>query len=282
MTKSTLYLVPTPIGNLEDITLRAIRILKEVDFIYAEDTRTSGVLLKHYEIKNNLRSYHKFNEKAKCNEMISLLLEGKNIAIISDAGSPGISDPSNIIINEIISNPKYIDNVSIIPLPGATAIIPALTASGFNTDNFIMLGFLPSKKKDKEALLNKVKDLNMPVCFYEAPHRLEKFLNELFKYFNNADIVIAREISKKFENWYRGKLKDILTNLDSINIKGEFVIIALPEKSTNKQDETQIITDLYKNKYTEISISKAVKIIAKETNIAKNIVYKTLLKEATK
>jgi 16S rRNA (cytidine1402-2'-O)-methyltransferase len=277
MSKSTLYLVPTPIGNLEDITIRAIRILKEVDFIYAEDTRTSGIFLKHYEIKNNLRSYHKFNEKAKCEEIINLLLEGKNIAIISDAGSPGISDPSNMIVKELISHPTYLEKTSIVPLPGATAIIPALTASGFNTDNFIMLGFLPSKKKDKEALLDKVKNLEMPICFYEAPHRLEKFLNELFKYFNNADIVIAREISKKFESWYRGKLKDILTNLDSINIKGEFVIIALPEKATNEKDETQIIIDLYKNKYTEISISKAAKIIAKETNISKNIVYETLL-----
>jgi len=277
MTKSTLYLVPTPIGNLEDITLRAIRILKEVDYIYAEDTRTSGVLLKHYEIKNNLRSYHKFNEKTKCNEIISLLLEGKNIAIISDAGSPGISDPSNIVIKEIINNPDYLETISITPLPGATAIIPALTASGLNTDNFIMLGFLPSKQKDKDALLTKVKELNMPVCFYEAPHRLEKFLNELRLYFNNADIAIAREISKKFESWHRGKLDDLILNITDINIKGEFVIIALPEQLDQHIDETKLILKLYKEKYNDSSISKASKMIANETGIAKNKVYEMLL-----
>lgn len=277
MQKSILYLVPTPVGNLEDISLRAIKVLRTVNYIFAEDTRTSGILLKHYSIKNNLKSYHKFNEKSRSEEIINLLLSGNNIAIISDAGTPGISDPSNIIVKEILSDKQYFEKIDIIALPGATAMIPALVASGFDTERFFMAGFLPQKNKDKDSLLSQLSELNCPVIFYEAPHRIFKFLTELKQFFRNADIVIAREISKKFETWHRGKLDYFLENQEVVNLKGEFVIIALPEKA-QKLNETDLIIKIYNDKYNEISVSKACKIIAKETGISKNIVYDILLR----
>lgn len=267
-----LYLVPTPVGNLADMTFRSIQVLKDVDLIYAEDTRTSNYLLQHYNIKTSMKSYHKFNEKSRCDEILEILLSGKTVAIISDAGSPGISDPSNIIVKELIKR-----NIQICALPGATALIPALTASGFDTERFYMAGFLPSKKLDKDRLLNNLKNFDIPVIFYEAPHRLQKFLIEIKEFFGNADISIAREISKLYESYYRGKLDEILESFDEIVLKGEFVIVLIPEKKEiNNHD---LIIELYQQKYSDEKVSKASKLIANDLNLPKNLVYETLLKQ---
>ena len=270
MEYGTLYLVPTPIGNLADMTYRGVQTLNDVDVIYAEDTRTSGILLKHYDIKTPMKSYHKFNEKERCNEIVEYLKAGKSIAIISDAGTPGISDPSNIIIKEMIKHGLQVSS-----LPGATALIPALTASGFDTQQFHVVGFLPNKKQEKERLLNKLKALEIPLIFYEAPHRLEKFLNEIKEFFNNADICIAREISKLYETYYRGKLFDILDNIDQITLKGEFVVVAVPKKT--EIDEKEAISRLYQDKYKDEKIANASKLIAQELALPKNMVYGILL-----
>jgi len=266
-----LYLVPTPIGNLADMTYRGVLVLKEVDLIYAEDTRTSGILLAHYDIKTSLKSYHKFNEKERCEEIIGHLRVGKNIAIISDAGTPGIADPSNIVVKEVIS-----EGFQINPLPGATALIPALVSSGFDTQQFYMAGFLPSKKQQKEKLLSKLKAFDIPIVFYEAPHRLEKFLHEIKDFFNNADVCIARELTKLYESFYRGKLYDILENFDSIVLKGEFVIVVIPEKV--KIELKEEVLDLYHNKYKDEKVAKASRLIAEELGVSKNRVYEVLIK----
>ena len=279
-----LYLVPTPIGNLADMTYRAVQVLSEVDFIYSEDTRTSGILLKHYEINTPQRSYHKFNEKERCEEILKLLKEGKTIAIISDAGTPGISDPSNIIVKEVLKN-----NIKICPLPGATALIPALVASGFDTERFFMVGFLPTKKKVRDQLFNTIKTLNTPVIFYEAPQRMHKTLIELKNIFFEAEVCIAREISKFYETFYHGKLSEILENINKIIFKGEFVIVMLPEKNIlyndffyqgnmNQNDIEKAIIERYKNVYKNEKVSTVSKYLANEFNISKNDIYDILIK----
>ena len=273
---STLYLVPTPIGNLADMTFRAVEVLKEVDFIYSEDTRTSGILLKHYGISTPQRSYHKFNEKERCEEIINLLKEGKNIAIISDAGTPGISDPSNIIVKEAI---KY--DIKVCPLPGATALIPALVASGFDTEMFFMVGFLPIKKKDRERILNTLKTLKDTFIFYEAPHRLARTLTDIKNTFFEADICIAREISKIYESFYRGSLSDILENIDKIVLKGEFVIVLSPKKDHHNfidvKELEKAILKRYKEVYINEKQSTASRYLAAEFNMPKNEIYQIIV-----
>jgi 16S rRNA (cytidine1402-2'-O)-methyltransferase len=273
MEKGVIYIVPTPIGNLSDMTFRAIEVLKAVNVIYAEDTRVSKILLNHYSVKTPLKSYHKFNEKARCEEIILLLNKGESVAIISDAGTPGISDPSNIIIQEVIKH-----DVKVCPLPGATAVIPALVASGFNTDNFCMIGFLPKKKADKEKVLEKLRKLEMPIVFYESPHRLLRFLEEIREYFPSADVSIAREISKIYESFIRGKLDDVIRNSEDIPLKGEFVIVVLPsnEKPLDVPNEVMKLKEVY---YNTLTISEATRHIARDLSISRNEVYRALLNE---
>jgi len=268
---ATLYLVPTPIGNLEDITFRAVRVLKEADCIYAEDTRTSRILLQHYKITTPVKSYHQHNEKARSTEIIKLLTEGHSVAIISDAGSPGISDPSNVIVREAIAQ-----GIAVCPLPGATAVIPALCASGFNTSMFYMVGFLPTAKKQCDALLRQLSGFDVPIVIYEAPHRLLKCLTILLNHFGDADVSIARELSKVYETFYRGKLTSIFANFADIVLKGEFVIVVIPEKRV--VDYASQIADLYNVKYAQENVTTASKLIAAELAISKNIVYETLIK----
>jgi len=266
----TLYLIPTPIGNLADITYRSVKTLSEVDIIYAEDTRTSKILLDHYKISTPLKSYHQHNEKSRSAEIIKQLKDGKNIAIISDAGTPGISDPANIIVKDAIAH-----GIQVCPLPGATALIPALIASGFDTSMFYMAGFLPKKPKERDFLLQSLKTLNIPIIIYEAPHRLEKTLSTLREHFGNADISIARELTKIYETFYRGCLDDIIQSLADITLKGEFVIVVLPTLA--EIDYVSKITFLYNSKYAGENLSTASKLIATELSISRKMVYETLL-----
>jgi len=266
-----LYLVPTPIGNLADITYRAVKILSEVDVIYAEDTRTSKVLLDHYHITTPLKSYHQHNEKARSSEIVKQLIDGKNIAIISDAGTPGISDPSHIVVKEAISR-----SITVCPLPGATALIPALVASGFDTSMFYMVGFLPKKVKERDILLSHLSSFDIPIVIYEAPHRLEKTLAVIKESFRNADICIARELSKIYETFYRGKLEDILQSFNNIVLKGEFVIVVIPENI--EIDNTSAIYQIYTAKYANEKISDASKYIAAELGVSRKYVYEMLLR----
>ncbi len=258
------------------MTYRAVEVLNDVDIIYAEDTRTSRVLLNHYDIKTPLYSYHKFNEKKRCDEMIDKLNNGMSIAIISDAGSPGISDPSNIIVIEAIRH-----QLTICPLPGATALIPALTGSGFNSDKFTMIGFLPSKKSERQRLLDSLLSHPYPVIFYESPHHLLDTLNLLFEQFGDREVCIARELTKMFETWYRHNLSVFLENPQSIVLKGEFVIVMNKSDCAVEYSVEKIMAhaELLKNTMSMSEISKQ---IARDTGLHKKEIYDILLENQLK
>tara|TARA_B100000965_G_C19414107_1_gene679097 strand:+ start:48 stop:716 length:669 start_codon:yes stop_codon:yes gene_type:complete len=220
---SKLFIVPTPIGNLGDITFRAIETLKSVDLILAEDTRTSSKLLKHYNIKNSTESYHMHNEHKKLIAIIDKLNSGYEIALISDAGTPGISDPGFLLVRECIKN-----KIEIECLPGATAFIPALVNSGLPSDRFLFEGFLPVKK-GRTKRLKELADENKTVVFYESPHRVLKTLNDLSAYFKEESRVsISRELTKIHEETFRGTVKDSIEHFEKKKPKGEFVIILSP------------------------------------------------------
>jgi 16S rRNA (cytidine1402-2'-O)-methyltransferase len=221
-----LYIVATPIGNLKDITLRAIEVLKEVDFILAEDTRKTKILLDHYQIEKPLISYHQHSKLEKINQIINLLKAGKNLALVSEAGTPGISDPGNKLIEKVIESLG--NKVEIIPIPGPSALTCAASISGFPMDKFLFLGFLPSKRKRKKFFEEIVKS-KYPVILYESPYRILKTLKELheveMKLNKELNIVVCRELTKKFETIYRGKIEEVAEKIKNDKIKGEFVIV---------------------------------------------------------
>ena len=214
-----LYIVPTPVGNLEDMTLRAVRVLKEADLILAEDTRTSSVLLKHYDIHKPLRSHHKFNEHKASQEVVNELIAGRNIALISDAGTPGISDPGFFLARLCAA-----EGIDVQTLPGPTACIPALVSSGLPCDRFCFEGFLPVKK-GRQTLLQKLAEEPRTMVFYESPYRLVKTLEQFAQYFGeDRPCCVSREISKKFEEHRRGSIAEVLAHFKQTEPKGEIVI----------------------------------------------------------
>ncbi len=217
-----LYLVPTPIGNLEDITLRALRILKEVDLILAEDTRTSAPMLKHFDIHQKVFSHHQHNEHQSAGEVIRFLKEGKNIALISDAGTPAISDPGFYLVREALKN-----EIAVECLPGATAFVPALVNSGFPTDRFCFEGFLPLKK-GRQTRYKFLAQEERTLILYESPHRLLKTLDEIAIYFGaERQISVSRELTKMFEETVRGTVAEVKTYFETHPLKGEFVICVM-------------------------------------------------------
>jgi len=225
----TLYLVATPIGNLDDITYRAVKILSGVDFIAAEDTRKTKFLLDHYSIQKELVSYFAFNEAKRTPELIGKLKQGVSIAIVSDAGTPGISDPAYRLVKAAIE-----ENINIIPIPGATAFISALVASGLPTENFVFEGFLPHKK-GRKTKLKELSSETRTIILYESPHRILKLLNELLISLGERKIVVARELTKKFEEIFRGSTSEAVNHFSSKSIKGEFVLI-ISGKSKKETD----------------------------------------------
>ena len=215
-----LYVVPTPVGNLEDMTFRAVRILKEVDLILAEDTRTSGVLLKHYEIKNAMLSHHKFNEHQTVDSVVNRLLAGENVALISDAGTPGISDPGFLVVRECVRK-----GVEVECLPGATAFVPAIVSSGLPNDKFCFEGFLP-QKKGRQTRLKELATEYRSTIFYESPHRVLKTLMQFAEYFGeDREASVSREISKVHAETVRGTLKELVQHFTENEPRGEFVSV---------------------------------------------------------
>lgn len=219
---STLYIVATPIGNLEDCSKRALRILSEVDLILCEDTRVTKKLLDHYQIKTPTLSYHQHSKLKKVDYILDLLKQNKNLALVSDAGTPGISDPGNKLISAIIASPGLV--VRIVPLPGPSAVTAAASISGFPLDKFIFMGFPPTKKKRKKFFEEIVKT-KYPIIFYESPYRIIKTLKELSSFIENREIVVCRELTKKFETIYRGKIGEVVKKVEKDKIKGEFVVV---------------------------------------------------------
>jgi len=218
--KGTLYIVSTPIGNMEDITIRALRILKEVDLIAAEDTRRTGLLLKHFGIQAPLTSYFEGNELRKREFILAKLKEGKNVALVSDAGTPGISDPGFRLIQLAIEN-----QLPIIPIPGSSAVITALSVSGLPTDAFLFKGFLPHKSKKRRDLLKELENVRETLVFYESPHRISETLRDILEILGDREIVLTRELTKVYEEIIRGKVSEILNQVGDRTLKGEITLV---------------------------------------------------------
>ena len=271
-----LYLVATPIGNLEDITLRALRILKEVDIIATEDTRHTLGLLNHFEISKPLISYYKQNESTRSEELVEKLKAGKNIAVVSDAGTPGISDPGEQIVRTCIEN-----NIEIIPIPGACAMVNALITSGMSTREFSFIGFLSAVKKYRKDKLEEIKYETRTLIFYEAPHKLKNTLEDMLEILGDRNIVLAREITKIHEEFIRGEISKIIEKLD--DIKGEFVIIVEGNCESKKDIELKELNNLSMDKHYEfyeksgMSKKEIIKQIAKDRGVNKNEIYQIFL-----
>ena len=216
----TLYLVATPIGNLEDITLRALRTLKECDVVAAEDTRRTGLLLKHFAISKPLLSYFQFNEAKRSEEILERLRRGEKVALVTDAGSPGISDPGERVVKAAVAAGLRVE-----PVPGASALVAALTASGLATDEFHFIGFLPHKSGQRRSRLERMKTVPGTLVLYESPYRIEKLLGELCDVFPERQVVLAREITKKFEEFLRGRPVELREAVRNRSLKGEFVVL---------------------------------------------------------
>lgn len=265
--KSTLYLIPTPIGNLEDITIRSLNVLKKIKVVFSEDTRITSLLLKNYEINAKLYSLHEHNEDKVKEKVLEFLENGEDIAIVTDRGTPIISDPGYKTVAYVASQ-----GYNIVSLPGATAFVPALTVSGIEPQPFLFYGFLNSKDSKKRRELEKIKQLEYTIIFYEAPHRIFDTLNMMLTVLGNRKISISREISKKYESVYRGDIENLLKNFPVL--KGEFVIVLEGNKKLVHNEVNININELV-DEYARLghSISESIKYISKKYNISKNIVY---------
>ena len=268
--KGKLYIVATPIGNLEDITIRALKILKEVDLIAAEDTRQTLKLLNHFEISKPLISYHRHNEDVKSNILIEKLQEGQNIALVSDAGTPGICDPGEEVIRKAIE-----EGITVIPIPGACAMINALIVSGLPTKEFNFLGFLPLNKKLRKEKLNEIEKSEKTIIIYEAPHKMKSTLLDLKNILKNRKIVLARELTKIHEEFIRKNIDELLQEID--NLKGEMILIIEGNKIENKEENELNNLSLEEHyKYYEkqgLDKKEIIKKIAKDRNVNKNEIY---------
>ena len=269
-----LYLVATPIGNLEDITFRAINILKQVDLIAAEDTRHTLKLLNYYEISKPLISYHRHNEELKVDILINKLLEGKNIAIVTDAGTPGISDPGEEVVKQAIKQ-----NIEIIPIPGACALINALIPSGLNTKEFAFYGFLPLNKKNRKNILERIKKEDKTIILYEAPHKLTKTLEDILESIGNVNCVIAKELTKIHEKFERNNIYNLIEELNKQEkIKGEYIIL-LDMNFNQREEKEEILNKSIEEQYEFYKLQgmekkEIIKQIAKNKNVPKNEIYK--------
>ncbi len=264
----TLYLVPTPIGNLEDMTYRSINILNTVEVIFSEDTRVTLQLLNHFDIKKKLIALHDHNEDSEKEKVLEYLKNGKSIAIVTDRGTPIISDPGYKTVKYVTDN-----GYNVVGLPGANAFVPALITSGIEPSPFMFYGFLNSKDSKRKTELENLKFCKYTIIFYEAPHRIKKTMEEILEIFGDRQVSLSREISKKFESIYRGNISDLLPTLD--NIKGEFVIVVSPYKEDNSNNNKLSIIDNIKL-YIEngMEVMDAIKRVAKERNIPKNEIYR--------
>lgn len=273
-----LYIVGTPIGNLEDITFRALRILKEVDLIAAEDTRHTLKLLNHFDIKKSLISCHKFNEYEKAGKLLELLNEGKDIALVSDAGMPGISDPGSILIAQAIDS-----QIEVIPIPGPSALITALVASGLSTDSFMFVGFLPRKSREIQDTLRKISGFDGTLIFYEAPHRIMATIKKLYEVLGNRRAVLARELTKIHEEFIRTDLESLLLNNNEEKLIGEMVIMVAGNSGEVSTESEEPEFDLAKA-FAEIkkdgsSLKEELKKIAKKTDKTPKELYRLYLEQ---
>ncbi len=262
----SLYLIPTPIGNMEDITIRSINLLKSCDIIFSEDTRETLKLLKYYDINKKLISYHKFNEDVVKDKIIVELSNGKNVALVSDRGTPSISDPGYVAAYNAIKM-----GYNVIALPGATAFVPALVMSGLNPNKFTFYGFLDNKKSQKSKELKSLVDNKYTMIFYESPYRIKETLKMIKDILGDRKICVAREISKKYEEVYRGTSDDVLKEIE--DPKGEFVIIVEGNQKQDNYDDIDIMEHIKELIDNGLSEKDAIKKVAKLHSLEKNVVY---------
>lgn len=264
--KPSLYLVPTPIGNLEDITVRALNILKDVDVVLCEDTRDTGLLLNHFQIKKKLISCHEYNEEKQISTVLSLLSDGLNIALVTDQGTPIISDPGFVISRAVIQA-----GYSVISLPGPTAFVPALTSSGIDPSPFLFYGFLNSKKNKQIEELNCLKKIKYTMIFYESVHRLQSTLENMLSVFGDRNIAVCRELSKIHEEICRDKISNILPIVSSM--RGEFVLVVDGNKEQIDYSNLDVVSHVQLYLDDDMSEKEAIKLVAKERGVAKSIIY---------
>ncbi len=271
--RGKLYLVSTPIGNLEDITLRALRILKEVDLIAAEDTRHTRKLLSHYDIHKPLISYHEHNQREKEEFLLEEIKKGKNLALVTDAGTPGISDPGVNLVKRFLQ-----ESIPVIPIPGPSALIAALSISGLPTESFIFYGFLPHKHSARQRMFSSLKDRPETLVFFESPQRLKACLQDALKTFGDRQAVVAREITKIFEEVYRGKLAKIIKEIEGKEIKGEITLVIAGSPAAKEVDEaflSQLIKEYLNN--GQLSLKEMVTLLSAEWKVSKRELYKKIL-----
>ncbi|MGB7291245.1 MAG: 16S rRNA (cytidine(1402)-2'-O)-methyltransferase [Thermodesulfobacteriota bacterium] len=273
--KGKLYVVSTPIGNIEDISLRAIRILKEVDLIACEDTRNTRKLLSHYQIKKPLTSYHEHNEKEKAKQLLRHLRAGKNIALVSDAGTPGISDPGFRLVKIAAEN-----EIDVISVPGPSAAVAALSISGLPTSSFGFFGFPPKTNNKKEQFLKDIKDLDQTLIFYESSRRIVDTLSSIIEVFGDRQISVSRELTKVFEETIMGKISDVIEKLrEKKELKGEFTVVVEGNKDKHREFSIETLErDIRSYKDRGFSLKKTVEELAMESKLPKNQLYREALK----
>ena len=269
----SLYIVPTPIGNLEDITFRAVRVLKEVDLIAAEDTRHTQVLLNHYDIRTSVTSYHEHNERGKARELVEQLRQGRSIALLSDAGTPMISDPGYRLVVEAIRA-----GVQVIPLPGPSAVTAALSAAGLPTDRFGFEGFLPAKKSERRSALEALKKDTKTLVFYEAPHRLKETLADMAEIFGDREVSIGREISKVHEEFLRGALREILATVEQQTVRGEITLVVQGATSGAPVTEEGVISEIRQLAENGMRVKEISELVGAHHGISKREVYRLALR----
>jgi len=267
-----LYIVPTPIGNLEDITLRALRILKEAEWIAAEDTRHTQHLLAHFGIKTALTSYHDHNERDKARLLVERLRSGASIALVSDAGTPAISDPGYRIVVDAIKA-----GIEVVPLPGASALTTALSASGLPTDRFLFEGFLPAKAQERKAKLQTLRGEAATLVFYEGPHRLLDSLAEMLKIFGDREIAVARELTKIHQEFLRGKLSEVVSALAERDIKGEIVIMVHGASGEVQVSDEELHGTIRQLAGNGMGVKEIAELLGERYGLAKKEVYKLAL-----
>ncbi|MFW2367427.1 MAG: 16S rRNA (cytidine(1402)-2'-O)-methyltransferase [Desulforhopalus sp.] len=267
-----LYIVPTPIGNLEDITLRALRILKEVDIIAAEDTRHTKKLLNHFGIHTPLISYYREKESVKSREFVKLLQEGKDIALVSDAGTPGISDPGAILVKRVQS-----EGLDVVPLPGASALTTAISGSGFSDDGFLFLGFLPSKTGQRKKLLSSLLHSRYPVVLYESPRRIEALLRDALEILGDRQAFWARELTKSYEELEAGTLSSLLAKSGGSTNRGEFVIIIGPGTQEEVQGQTLEELILWYRDNSDLSLKDVSRRLSTDLGQSRSQIYQQAL-----
>jgi 16S rRNA (cytidine1402-2'-O)-methyltransferase len=267
-----LYIVPTPIGNLEDITLRALRVLKEVDLIAAEDTRHTRHLLTHYGITTALTSYHEHNERKKSLSLVERMQKGANIALVSDAGTPAISDPGFRLVVEAIGA-----RIQVVPLPGASALATVLSAGGLPSDRIAFEGFLPAKKPERRTKLGALRGQSATLVFYEAPHRLKETLNDMLEIFGDRDIVIAREVTKVHEEFLRGSVRELISRLAERELRGEITILVRGSLAEAAVSESVLNTEIRRLKNQGMRVKEIAEVLGERFGYSKREIYRLTL-----